>query len=175
MPYLSREILVSGKFERTFPLLPLLTQHLLRYPSDDPSLYEQPVRTSCCRMVIGADCFRFFLSPAADGGEGSCKCPICSQILLELSDEGADNLDDRSSTDYRGKVKAFAKKRTRQVEHFRQERSLRDCALYQDLYEDGVVELPGAMGSSDRLFKGSFEDRQRREGLDLHQAHALFI
>ena len=127
-------------------------------------------------MVIGADCFRMFLSPTADGGEGSCKCPICSQILLEFSDEGADNRDDRSPTsDHRGKVKEFAKNRTWQVENFRQERSLRDCALYQELYEDGVVKLPGATGSSEPFFKGSFEDRQRREGLDLHQAHALFV
>lgn len=175
MPYLSREILVGEKIERIFLLLPLLIRYRVRYPSDDPSLYEQPVRTSCCRMVIGADCLRMFLSPASDGGEESCDCPICSKILLELPDEWADNRDHRTSTDLRGKVKAFAKSRTQQIEDFRQERSLKDCALYQDLYEDGVAKLPGAMESTDPHFKGSFQDRQRSEGLDLHQAHALFI
>ena len=155
--------------------VPLLTPHLVRYPSDDPSLYEQPVRTSCCRVVIGADCLRMFLSPTSDGGEESCDCPICSETVLEFSDNGAGSHDDRTSKDFKSRVRAFANSRTRQVEDFRQERSLKDCSLYQNLYEDGVTSLPGPMGSSDPYFKGSFHDRQRREGLDLPQAHALFI
>ena len=128
-------------------------------------------------MVIGADCLRIFLSPASEGGEESCDCPICSQPVLDLSENnGADRHgDDRASKDFKGKVKAFANRRAQQVEDFRQERSLKDCALYQALYEDGIAKLPGAMGSTDPYFKGSFQDRQRREGLDLHQAHALFI
>ncbi|KAL8796493.1 MAG: hypothetical protein Q9195_001167 [Heterodermia aff. obscurata] len=145
------------------------------YPSDDPSLYEQPLRTSCCRMVVGADCLRMFLSPASDGGEESCECPICSETVLDLLEIGAESHDDRTSKDFKGKVRAFANSRTRQLEDLRQERSSKDCSLYQNLYEDGVTKLPGAIGSTDPQFKGSFQDRQRREGLDLHQAHALFI
>ena len=116
-----------------------------------------------------------FLSPASDGGQESCDCPICSEQVLNLLDNGTDNYHNRTSKDFRDKVKVFANSRSQQVEDFRQERSLKDCALYQALYEDGVDKLPGAIGSSDPLFKGSFQDRQRREGLDLHQAHALFI
>ena len=116
-----------------------------------------------------------FLSPAPEGGEDSCKCPICREQILDMSDIGADSRDDRTAEDFRGKVKAFAKKRTRHVEEFRQERLAEDCALYQEIYKDGVVKLPGAIESTDPFFRGSFRVRQRSEGLDLHQAHALFI
>ena len=126
-------------------------------------------------MVIGADCLRMFLSPASDGGEESYKCPICREPILSLSYYGVDSRDDRTSEDFKGKVKAFAKSRTRQVGEFRQERLGKDCALYQEIYKDGAVKLPGAMESTDPFFRGSFRVRQRSEGLDLHQAHALFI
>lgn len=145
------------------------------YPSDDPSLFEEAVRTSCCRKIIGADCLRLFLSPSSDTGGNCYYCPICYEPLLDLPVSASDHQDFAMSGTLKMKVKAFAKDRTQQVNTIREQRALRDCALYRELFEDGADKLPSAFGSIDPTFTGAFPDRQRKEGLDVHQAHALFL
>ena len=52
------------------------------YPTNDPSLSEQALRTSYCRKAIGADCLRIFLSAPSDGSWGSSECPFAAPSFL---------------------------------------------------------------------------------------------
>lgn len=144
-------------------------------PSDDASLYEPALKTACCRTTIGADCLRLFLSPASEGGGGGWYCPICYQPLLDRSYAESEELDLAQADDLKGIVKAFARKRTKEVQEFRDDRAFQDCALYQELYNDGNANLPGPMHGENPFFESFFPKRQKKGGLDVHQAHAMFL
>lgn len=144
------------------------------HASDDPALTEAPLRTSCCRKIVGAECFRLFLSPNSDAGGNNSECPICRTTLLESGDPVRDDQASTASVHFRKQVKLFQETRKLGIRTFRQERARADCALYEELYEEGV-KLPAPLDSNETCFGGSVEPSQRSRGLDSNQGFALFF
>ena len=144
------------------------------HASDDPALTEAPLRTSCCRKIVGAECFRHFLSPDSNAGGNNSECPICRTTLIE---SGASVQDDHASTasvHFRKQVKLFQETRKLDIRTFRQERAKADCALYEELHDEGV-KLPAPLHSNEECFGGSVEPSQWSRGLDTNQGFALFF
>ena len=144
------------------------------HASDDPALTEAPIRTSCCRMIVGAECFQQFLSPNSGAGGYNSECPICRTTLIESGDRIQDDRASTASGHFRKQVKLFQETRKQDIRSFHHERARADCALYEELYEEGV-KLPARLDSNEKCFGGSVEPSQRTRGLDSNQAFALFF
>ena len=144
------------------------------YPTNDPSLSEQALRTSYCRKAIGADCLRIFLFSSIRRRQGKLRISFYRTKLLDSA--VAESHDRRSTTSnsFREGVGAFQAAHSSQLNTFQAERARADCALYQEFFIENAIS-PGPLDSRDPDFGGKVELIQRIQGLAPHQSHALFL